>query len=195
MDRTLVLECQSHNLPFSQIVLMSGTFVVGRLRRCGIYVPDPTVSRRHAEITISDHGAIVVDLESRNGTFIDETPTKSGPIRLGQDLRFGRVSFRLTSEADSDQEVESTIEAGGARVSILASLSATSLDSLTPAQQRVCDLLRTGLAEPEVAIRLKISRHTVHNHTREIYRILGVHSRVELLARLLSEPKNGTLDP
>ena len=41
-----------------------------------------------------------------------------------------------------------------------------------------------GFAEKAVAAQLGLSRHTVHNHVRAIYRAYGVRSRAELLARL-----------
>jgi pSer/pThr/pTyr-binding forkhead associated (FHA) protein len=59
-----------------------------------VYVDHPSVSRRHARISIADDRVTVEDLHSRNGTFIDgrgiDTPTEIhdgaviglGPITL-----------------------------------------------------------------------------------------------------------------
>ena len=50
---------------------------------------------------------------------------------------------------------------------------------------RIIEELETqGLLEKQVARELGISRHTVHNHIRVIYRAFGVHSRAELLVRV-----------
>ena len=59
--------------------------------------------------------------------------------------------------------------------------------SLTPAQRRVYALLLEGLIEREVAVRLGISPHTVHNHVTEIYRKLAVSTRGELVSRWAKE--------
>ena len=48
-----------------------------------------------------------------------------------------------------------------------------------------CRGLIEGLTERQTSKRLTLSHHTVHNHVREIYSILNVHSRGELLALLL----------
>jgi DNA-binding CsgD family transcriptional regulator len=56
---------------------------------------------------------------------------------------------------------------------------------LSLGQRRVFDQLLAGLSEKQVAGNLQLSRHTVHAHVRDIYRLLGVRSRSELLARFL----------
>jgi DNA-binding CsgD family transcriptional regulator len=58
---------------------------------------------------------------------------------------------------------------------------------LSEAQKRVLDLLLDGNSEKEVAVRLEISRHTVHNHVKEIYKKMTVNSRPELLALFVAE--------
>ncbi|MDB5391435.1 MAG: garA 3 [Planctomycetaceae bacterium] len=185
MGHNFILECQSRSFPFLCITLVPGKLVVGRSRSCGIHVPDPTVSRRHAEIFVSGQEVNVIDLESHNGTFVEDAPVESSPVRLGQFLRFGAVPFRLASSTDVPQDVESEIETHEAADRNRVSRVNPLVIALSPAQRRVVDLLLSGLAEKEVAARLELSRNTVHNHTREIYRIVGVHSRAELLARLL----------
>ncbi len=42
--------------------------------------------------------------------------------------------------------------------------------------------LQQGLSEKQIATVLKISQHTVHSHTKKLYRHYGVQSRGELLA-------------
>jgi DNA-binding CsgD family transcriptional regulator len=41
----------------------------------------------------------------------------------------------------------------------------------------------TGNAEKEIASRLAISKHTVHVYVKSLYKLFGVTSRGELLAR------------
>ena len=50
----------------------------------------------------------------------------------------------------------------------------------------VLELLLAGLSEKEAASRLGLSRHTVHEYTKALYRAFGVHSRGELLAQFVS---------
>jgi len=56
---------------------------------------------------------------------------------------------------------------------------------LTPRQWEVACLLAEGLSEAEVAARLYLSEHTVHEHIRHIYERLGCHRRGQLVAFVL----------
>jgi DNA-binding CsgD family transcriptional regulator len=56
---------------------------------------------------------------------------------------------------------------------------------LSPRQKQTLRLLLGGDAEKQIAIKLSLSRHTVHEHVKAIYRSIGVSSRGELLAKFL----------
>lgn len=58
---------------------------------------------------------------------------------------------------------------------------------VSEAQRRVLELLLVGLTEPQIAEQIGRSRHTVHDHTKALYAILGVSSRVQLVL-LFSRP-------
>jgi adenylate cyclase len=73
--------------------------IVGRAPTCDLPVFDPTISRRHAELT-SDGGAVVVrDLGSSNGTFVNGVKTSNALLAVNDTVAFGKVSFRLASFA------------------------------------------------------------------------------------------------
>jgi DNA-binding CsgD family transcriptional regulator len=54
---------------------------------------------------------------------------------------------------------------------------------LSPRDRDVLRLLREGLSDKEIASRLAISRHTVNQRTKRLFRRFGVHSRGELIAK------------
>lgn len=56
---------------------------------------------------------------------------------------------------------------------------------LTPRQDQTVRFLLFGLGEKQIAARLGVSRHTVHEHVKAIYRDAQVSSRGELLAKFL----------
>ncbi|MFF3438499.1 AAA family ATPase [Streptosporangium sp. NPDC002721] len=62
--------------------------------------------------------------------------------------------------------------------------------SLTGTEQAVCDLVSKGLTNRHAAEQMFISEHTVAFHLRQVFRKLGIHSRVEL-ARLAVEENGG----
>lgn len=58
------------------------------------------------------------------------------------------------------------------------------LSTLSKRELEVVDLIATGYSNAEIASALYISAHTVNDHTKNIYRKLNVHSRMELVAYL-----------
>lgn len=60
----------------------------------------------------------------------------------------------------------------------------TGWESLTPTEQRVVRLVADGLSNPQVGERLFISRRTVQTHLSNVFRKLGIASRVELAAEV-----------
>ena len=54
------------------IPLESGEYVVGREPGSDIFVDDPLVSRRHARLLVNDTTALLEDLQSENGVYVNE---------------------------------------------------------------------------------------------------------------------------
>ena len=70
--------------------LVEGASVtVGRVAQCEIHIDDQAVSRRHCTLTMRDSLLVVTDLESANGTFLNERPVKSATARPGDLIRVG----------------------------------------------------------------------------------------------------------
>jgi DNA-binding CsgD family transcriptional regulator len=57
---------------------------------------------------------------------------------------------------------------------------------LTPRKQEIALLCAIGHSTGEIADKLFISPHTVKDHQKEIFRIIGIHSRNELFPKLLN---------
>lgn len=62
--------------------------------------------------------------------------------------------------------------------------------SLTPAEQATSNLVAQGLSNQQVAGQMYVSAHTVAYHLRNVFRKLGISSRVEL-ARVVAEHGGG----
>lgn len=58
---------------------------------------------------------------------------------------------------------------------------------LTAREQEVLQFLARGLTTDEMAQRLGISRHTVRDHIKALFRKVGVRSRAELVARVFAD--------
>lgn len=57
---------------------------------------------------------------------------------------------------------------------------------LSPRQLEISRCVVDGSDEVEIAVSLRISRHTVHVHLERLYRKLGCRNRCELVVRLFA---------
>src|SRR5512138_2305969 len=69
--------------------------LVGRDPACDVVLPDGSVSRKHARLELRGGTWFVVDQGSANGTFLDSVRATDTPVRSGQEIRFGALSFRV----------------------------------------------------------------------------------------------------
>ncbi len=75
------------------------TLIVGRALTSDVPVFDPTISRRHAEVTCDPTGGSVEvrDLGSSNGTFVNGARVDTARLGPGDVVAFGKVHFRLAT--------------------------------------------------------------------------------------------------
>src|SRR6266511_495384 len=71
------------------------TVVVGRAVTSDIPIYDPTISRRHAEVSLGDTGVLVKDLGSSNGTFLNGAKIAEAEAGPNDVVTFGKVAFRV----------------------------------------------------------------------------------------------------
>lgn len=72
------------------------TLMLGRGSDCDIVIPGTHLSRHHAELSLLGDSTIALkDLNSANGTFVNEHAISFKEIKAGDRLRFDVYSFRL----------------------------------------------------------------------------------------------------
>jgi pSer/pThr/pTyr-binding forkhead associated (FHA) protein len=83
--------------------LTPGFITLGRNPTNDFRIPDSTVSSFHCELIVSEDLHVVVrDLNSTNGTFVDDQPAQESTIKPGQTLRLGSARLDLLSEPLSE---------------------------------------------------------------------------------------------
>jgi pSer/pThr/pTyr-binding forkhead associated (FHA) protein len=68
---------------------------VGRAPRADLIVDVARVSRLHCRLTAHDSTVEVVDLQSTNGTFVNDKRIRKATIAAGDRLRVGRVELQI----------------------------------------------------------------------------------------------------
>ncbi|HJY30975.1 MAG TPA: sigma 54-interacting transcriptional regulator [Pyrinomonadaceae bacterium] len=100
------------------------TLVIGRETSAHVSIADASVSRRHSKIEKKDEGFVITDLESLNGTFVNDVPVRSRLLEHGDRVRIGDSQFLfLTHEGDSmskssEVKIEETQVVSGSTVQI-----------------------------------------------------------------------------
>ena len=86
--------------------LVLGESIIGRDPGAAVFLDDRSVSRRHARIVVSEGGATLEDLGSKNGTQVGSRKVES-PVPLADEsqIRIGSVAltFRIFPLAESTQ--------------------------------------------------------------------------------------------
>jgi len=89
--------------------LGNGTLVIGRSNDCDIWINDNSASRRHVSVEFRGDGYYAVDLQSMNGTFVNNEPATESKLKDGDYLRVGNCIYRFLSggnvEADYHEEI------------------------------------------------------------------------------------------
>lgn len=69
--------------------------LIGRSKRCHVYIDDPYLSKNHARIFLKDGAFYIEDLDSTNGSFLNGRRLPGQPVRIkdSDKLTFGNVSF------------------------------------------------------------------------------------------------------
>jgi Nif-specific regulatory protein len=79
--------------------------IIGREGAATLCLPDPSVSRRHSQVGRDGEDFVVADLDSRNGTFVNDVPVKRRSLQHGDRVRIGDSLFLfLLYESDVPPE-------------------------------------------------------------------------------------------
>src|ERR1044072_6618120 len=78
------------------------TLLIGRETAANLCIGATSVSRRYSEIEKKEDGFVITDLESLNGTFVNDLPVRSRLLEHGDRVRIGDSQFLfLTHEGDA----------------------------------------------------------------------------------------------
>lgn len=83
-----------------EILLADDVTTLGRAATCQVVIDDDFASRRHAQIIRRDELYWLRDLDSKNGTLLDNEPvTAETPLADGAEIRIGGIILRFVDPA------------------------------------------------------------------------------------------------
>jgi Nif-specific regulatory protein len=74
--------------------------VIGRDTAAGLCIAESSVSRRHSVVEKKEDSYVVTDLDSLNGTFVNDVPVKTRVLQHGDRLRIGESQFLFLLHED-----------------------------------------------------------------------------------------------
>jgi pSer/pThr/pTyr-binding forkhead associated (FHA) protein len=101
MAMQVSLKVLSGNHEGKVIHIKDEKFFVGRSDSCQLRPKSESVSRRHCAIVQKDGRVLLLDLKSRNGTFVNEkqlSPDKAKILKSGDKIRIGQLEFEIAIE-------------------------------------------------------------------------------------------------
>lgn len=139
--------------------------LIGRDPDAHLRLTDPGVSRMHAKLVRTSDGIVtLIDLESRNGTFVNWARVDMTILRPGDVLRFGgSAAFRVASQGPEQHRLDTAAE-------------------LSQVQIRLIRLIAQGATNAEAAAELGVKPRTVGGYLERLYRRLELKSRAALVA-------------
>ncbi len=76
----------------------SESLLIGRSPGTDIVLPLSNVSRIHARVRESEGGAVIEDLKSLNGTFVNNIPIRKTQLAIGDRIRIGGIELLVSPE-------------------------------------------------------------------------------------------------
>lgn len=104
------LKVQAGNNAGKEIPVATSQFLIGRSDDCQLRPKSDAISRNHCTILTDGEQVTIRDLNSRNGTFInDERVTTDRPLQNGDKLRLGKLEFEILIKVEPKAAAAPTV--------------------------------------------------------------------------------------
>ena len=91
---------------------VSAKILIGKGPLCELRLTDPSVSRRHASIELTDHGVLVTDLDSTNGSFLGDARVVAAYLSSGVRLRLGGTTIEVRGVSAEPAKMRRAVSLG-----------------------------------------------------------------------------------
>jgi len=85
--------------------LTEGTTLIGRSQECDLVINDNRISRKHLKFKLKEGKAVIEDLDSTNGTFVNGEKTKHRELKMNDKVHMSPTTVFKYSLADEDEKV------------------------------------------------------------------------------------------
>jgi HD-GYP domain-containing protein (c-di-GMP phosphodiesterase class II) len=159
----------------------------GRLSSLEILLDDTSVSRRHAEVRLSDAGWVVTDLDSTNGTYVNGqrlSPGGEHPLHARDIVQFGKIALmveQISAEAPASDGPVSDQLVLAARIGAADSLPISSDPSVPSVGREMFDRDKMPRVGEQLIALLRAGRHLTHLQSEDQLLDSILHDAVSVL--------------
>ncbi|HYO52123.1 adenylate/guanylate cyclase domain-containing protein [Archangium sp.] len=182
--------------------LPEGSVTIGRTEESTICVLHKSLSRRHARLEREGGRVVLVDLSSKNGTFVNEARVQRCELTAGATFRCGEVSFRLSSDSQSYLTMLEPTQVQSLRTRFSSESMDTLVEQRTDSQMgsvlKVRHSVGTDRASDKLQVLLKVSQllsspGPIESLLERILQLVFQILEVDRAAVLLVDPASGQL--
>ena len=95
---------------FGRTYAIHGVTSVGRAPECDLRLDEAGMSRMHARLLPTEDGLLLEDIGSTNGSFINGKRVLRGDVRVGDEIGFDTLRFRLVAPGQADTHDEPVVD-------------------------------------------------------------------------------------
>jgi pSer/pThr/pTyr-binding forkhead associated (FHA) protein len=100
--------------------LNGGTTLIGRKTDADLRIPLGEVSRSHCQLAVNEKKVVLLDLDSSNGTFVNDQKIAQATLKPGDLIRVGPVTFTVQIDGEPAKVTPPVQRAAAAKASIPA---------------------------------------------------------------------------
>jgi len=176
------LESQ-HGKSVYSIPIDKDPFIVGRSQNCNLILPAKEVSRNHAKIYRKGDSLYIKDLDSTNGTLLNQKQiNEERALNDGDLIVFGSMKFKFCRKEEENDEHTATYFSNKP----LKQNDFFEYYDITSREKEIFYLIIEGKSTKEIADAVFISPGTAKNHVLSIFKKMDVHSRMMLMTKYLN---------
>lgn len=108
-DCVVVIHAPSSTQLGKRFPLCEGPTMIGRGNDNDVALHSDSVSRRHARVESRSDGYYVVDMESTNGTYVNDELIREQQLRRGDQIKLGDTILKFLSGEDLESQYHETI--------------------------------------------------------------------------------------
>ena len=152
---------------------LNARVVVGRSRQCEIHVEDAKTSSNHCQLTLRGRSLELVDLDSKNGTYLNGIRVEQTEVFAGDEVRIGDTIITIDESKMSPMDVECVSFLGSAKERLDYALKADFTGVRIQNQKnKEKNLSQAASHAQEIALRkkikskIKISKQEIRNRRK-----------------------------